>query len=138
MLLFPISLPLLSKILTELLSGTGDSIFKPIRTFLPTIMGTKPKVTSVRSPWQNGYCGRMIGSVRRDLLDHVIIFDDNHLRRLMKEYLAYYHEDRTHLGLDGQTPGGREGTPRPSPGAKIIALPRVGGLHHRYVWKDAA
>jgi len=115
----------------------NDTIFKPVKTFLEK-MGTKPKVTAIRSPWQNAYCERVIGTIRRDLLDHVIVFNEGHLRRLMGEYLDYYHEDRTHLGLLGQTPGGREVMPRPSSNAKVIALPRVGGLHHRYVWEDAA
>ena len=88
--------------------------------------------------WHNAFSERMIGSIRADLLNHVIIFNEKHLRRLLKEYISYYHDDRTHLGLKGKTPGGREVTPPPFPKAKVIALPRVGGLHHRYVWKDAA
>ncbi len=76
--------------------------------------------------------------VNHQILNHVIIFDEDHLRRLMKENLEYDHDDRTHLELNGQTPNLRKVTPRPSPNAKVVALPRVGGLHHRYVWKEAA
>ena len=61
-----------------------------------------------------------------------------HLQRLVGEYVSYYHEDRTHLGLGKETPGGRETRARPSPEAGLIAFPRVGGVHHRYEWRDAA
>jgi transposase InsO family protein len=92
--------------------------------------GTEPVRTSFRSPWQNGIAERWVGSVRRDLLDHVIVLNRRHLRRLLKEYVHYYHEDRTHLGLGKDTPAGRVTAP-PSAN-KIISMPRLGGLHHRY------
>src|SRR5450631_1653147 len=69
--------------------------------------GLAPVRTAFRSPWQNGIAERWIGSVRRDLLDHVIVLNQRHLRRLLKEYLCYYHEDRTHLRLGKDTPCGR-------------------------------
>ncbi|HTG62666.1 MAG TPA: integrase core domain-containing protein, partial [Terriglobia bacterium] len=69
--------------------------------------GILPIRTTFRSPWQNGVAERWVGSVRRDLLDHVIVLNQRHLRRLMKNYLRYYHEDRTHLGLGKDTPEGR-------------------------------
>ncbi len=81
---------------------------------------------------------RWIGSCRRELLDHVIVFHERHLVRLVRAYVAYHHDDRTHLGLDKDTPTGRLVTPRPSPTAHVVALPRVGGLHHRYEWRNAA
>jgi hypothetical protein len=81
---------------------------------------------------------RFVGTLRRDLLDHVIAFDENHLGRLISDYLLYYHCDRTHLGLDKQTPNRRLVLKRPSLDAEVVALPRVGGLHHRYEWKQAA
>ena len=71
--------------------------------------------------------------MRRDLLDHVIVLNQRHLRTLLKEYVRYYHEDRTHLGLGKDTPGGRVAASLPPRGNKIIALPRLGGLHHRYM-----
>ena len=91
-----------------------------------------PKRTSFRSPWQNGIAERFIGSCRRELLDHVIVLNERHLKRLMRDYVRYYHEDRTHLGLAKETPGKRlieksTGTTR-----SVVSLPRVGGLHHRY------
>ena len=71
-------------------------------------------------------------------LEHVVVLSERHLVRLMRLYISYYHEDRCHLGLDKDTPNSRPVTPRPSPTAKVVALPRVGGLHHRYEWRDAA
>jgi hypothetical protein len=72
-----------------------------------------------------------VGSLRRELLDHVIVLNQRHLRRLLNEYVRYYHEDRTHLGLGKDTPEGRLATSLPSE-RNIISLQRLGGLHHRY------
>jgi transposase InsO family protein len=94
--------------------------------------GILPIRTAFRSPWQNGVAERWVGSVRRDLLDHVIVLNQRHLRRLMKNYLRYYHEDRTHLGLGKDTPEGRVVASASPSGSKIISMPRLGGLHHRY------
>jgi|SRR5271165_3334049 len=93
--------------------------------------GTEPVRTAFRSPWQNGIAERWVGSVRRDLLDHVIVLNQPHLRRFLKEYVRYYHEDRTHLGLGKDTPGGRVALSVSPCGNRIISLPRLGGLHHR-------
>ena len=101
-------------------------------------MGVNPVQTAYRCPWQNPVAERWVQSVRRELLDHVIVFSETQLRRLLAEYVAYYHEDRCHLGLDKDTPNGRVVTPKPSPTAQVVALPRVGGLHHRYEWREAA
>ena len=95
-------------------------------------LGSEPTRTAFRSPWQNGVAERWVGSCRRDLLDHVIILNERHLRRLLSQYVRYYHEDRTHLGLAKDTPAGRPIAIR-SPRAKPIqSWPRLGGLHHRY------
>jgi transposase InsO family protein len=94
-------------------------------------IGPQPIRTAFRSPWQNGIAERWIGSVRRDLLDHVIVLNERHLRRLLKDYVRYYHEDRTHLGLGKDTPRGRAAASQPS-SHKIVSFPRLGGLHHRY------
>src|ERR1022692_1147584 len=85
--------------------------------------------TSIQSPWQNGVAERWVGSCRRDLLDHIIALNERHLKRLLADYLRYYHDDRTHLGLRKQTPGGRV---RSAARGRVVAHPRVGGLHHRY------
>ncbi len=86
--------------------------------------------TAPRSPWQNGYCERVIGTIRRECLDHVIVLNEKHLRRVMQEYLAYYHESRTHLGLEKDTPEPR--AVQPLDAGPVIGQPILGGLHHRY------
>jgi len=92
-------------------------------------MAIRPVRTSFHSPWQNGVAERWIESCRRDLLDHVIPLDERHLKRLLSEYVRYYHEDRTHLGLGKDTPSGRS---RSGGNGRVMAQPRLGGLHHRY------
>ena len=92
-------------------------------------------LTAPRSPWQNPYVERVIGSIRRECLDHVIITNERHLRRVLNEYLDYYHRDRTHLGLEKDCPESREVEP-PDRGA-VRRRPILGGLHHRY-YRDAA
>jgi transposase InsO family protein len=101
-------------------------------------IGLKPKRTSRESPWQNGVAERWVGSCRRELLDHVIPLNEHHLRRLLRDYVRYYHLDRTHDGLEKDTPDRRSIETNPSNGAMVISLPRVGGLHHRYGWQQAA
>ncbi len=98
-------------------------------------LGAKQVVISRKSPWQNGYCERIIGSIRRDCLDHIIILNDRHLRRILKEYFAYYHESRTHLGLEKDTPVSRPMQKRDA--GPVASEPVLGGLHHRY-FRDAA
>jgi transposase InsO family protein len=93
-------------------------------------MGIKEVVTAARSPWQNAYVERIIGSIRRECLNHVIVFDERHLRRVLSSYFQYYHETRTHLSLAKDCPENRPVLP-PTAG-KISAFPQVGGLHHRY------
>ena len=95
-------------------------------------IGSQPTRTSFRSPWQNSVAERWVGSCRRDLLDHVIVLNERHLKRLMAEYVRYYHDDRTHLGLAKDTPAGRPTAVRSGVESKIQSLPRLGGLHHRY------
>src|SRR5438094_8035376 len=93
-------------------------------------MGIMEVITAPRSPCQNPYAERLIGSIRRECLDHVIIFNERHLRRVLSSYFQYHHDTRTHLSLGKDCP-----RPRPiqSPSASnIIAFPEVGGLHHRY------
>ena len=101
-------------------------------------MGIEQVVTAHHSPWQNAFVERLNGSIRRECTDQVIVFGENHLRRILCGYFDYYHEDRTHLGLDKETPTERLTSNRASPSAELIELPRVGGLHHRYEWSEAA
>lgn len=95
-------------------------------------MGCRPLRTAFRSPWQNGVAERWVGSIRRDLLHHVIVLNQRHLRRLLNEYIRYYHQDRTHLGLEKETPARRLRAKVSPTEAHVTSLPRLGGLHHRY------
>lgn len=92
-------------------------------------MGIAEVVTSPMSPWQSPYIERLIGSIRRECLDHVIVINDRHLRRILHTYLGYYHRSRTHLSLDKDAPDSRPVCP---PSGTIVVTPEVGGLHHRY------
>jgi putative transposase len=89
----------------------------------------RPVRTSFESPWQNGVAERWVESCRRDLLDHIIAVNERHLKRLLSEYLCYYHKDRTHLGLGKQTPAGRVQSRNRG---VVVSQTRLGGLHHRY------
>ena len=93
-------------------------------------LGIDEVLTAPRSPWQNPYVERIVGSIRRECLNHVIIINERHLRRQLKSYSIYYHEARTHLSLDKQSPVPRSIEP-PEQG-KVVAIPHVGGLHHEY------
>ena len=106
-------------------------------TFLKA-SGIKAVRTSVHSPWQNGVAERWVGSIRRDMLDHVIPLNARHLMRLSVEYVVYYHDDRTHIGLNKEAPGARSAESRPGSLSVVQADPRIGGLHHRYSWSAAA
>jgi transposase InsO family protein len=108
-------------------SKFGSDVLSAVRE-----MGSQAIRTAFRSPWQNGVAERWVGSCRRDLLDHVIILNERHLKRLMAEYVHYYHGDRTHLGLAKDTPAGRPVLVRSALVSRIQSFPRLGGLHHRY------
>ena len=94
-------------------------------------MGIEEVLTAPRSPGQNPYAERVIGSIRRECLNHVIVLNEQHLLRILRSYFEYYHHSRTHLSLGRNAPSPREVEP-PSHG-KVVAIPQVGGLHHRYV-----
>lgn len=98
--------------------------------------GVKPMRITPWSPWQYGVAERWVLSVRRELLDHVVVNNAAHLHRLLHSCIAYYHDDRCHLSLGKDAPNARAMTPRPSPSARVVALPRVGGIHHRYEWHE--
>jgi transposase InsO family protein len=111
-----------------------DAIFSDRVLTTVNALGLRPARTAFRSPWQNGIAERWVGSVRRELLDHSVVFNERHLRRLLGEYVAYYHQDRTHYALEKETPGGRLPSASQGAGAAIVARRRLGGLHHRYHW----
>ncbi len=93
-------------------------------------MGTHEVLSAPRSPWQRAYVERVIGSIRRECLDHVIVLHERSLRRILASYLQYYHRFRTHLSLEKDSPEPRAIQP-PEMGS-VVAVPQVGGLHHRY------
>ncbi|NCF20617.1 MAG: transposase [Haliea sp.] len=93
-------------------------------------LGIEEVVSAPRSPWQNPYAERVIGTIRRECLDHVIILNERHLRRILREYFSYYHTCRTHLSLQKDTPEPRPVEPLEM--GRVVAFPRIGGLHHRY------
>jgi putative transposase len=115
-----------------------DTIFSAEVVATVASMSIEPTRTSYQSPWQNGVAERFVGTIRRELLGHAIVLDDWHLRRLLGEYLSYYHQDRTHLGVAKDAPLVRPVESRPEAAGAVNALPRVGGLYHRYSWRAAA
>lgn len=93
-------------------------------------LGMSEILIAPRAPWQNAFAERVIGSIRRECLDHVIVLNERHLPRLLRKYLAYYNATRPHQSLHNDSPHRREvQTPA---GGRIVAIPQVGGLHHRY------
>src|SRR6266478_4431508 len=98
-------------------------------------MGIGEVLTAAHSPWQNPFAERLIGSIRRECLNHVLVLGERHLRRTLARYFAYYHQARTHLSLDKDAPHGRS-VERPERG-RVISIREVGGLHHRYVRRVA-
>ena len=98
-------------------------------------MGIHEVKTAPRSPWQNPYVERLIGTLRRECLDHMVVLNETHLRRLLRDYLAYYHRCRTHLALEKDAPEPRA-VERFDQG-RIVETPWVGGLHHRYTRQAA-
>jgi putative transposase len=93
-------------------------------------MGISEVVAAPRSPWQNAYVERVVGSIRRECLDQIVVVNERRLRRILSQYVSYYHRSRTHLSLDKDCPASRPIQP-PTLG-RIVAVPQVAGLHHRY------
>jgi transposase InsO family protein len=93
-------------------------------------LGIRQLKIAARSPWQNGYAERFVGTLRHELLDHLIVLGERHLLRAVREYVTYYNDDRPHMALRGDAPVARPVEPQTR--GKVVALPRVGGLHHRY------
>jgi len=102
----------------------GDVFIRRLRA-----MSIRDRPTAPRSPWQNGYCERAIGSIRRECLDHVVVFGERHLRHLLRSYATYYNAARTHLSVNKDAP-----LPRTIHAVgHILPTPFLGGLHHQYV-----
>ena len=102
----------------------GDVFIRRVRA-----MGIRDRPIAPRSPWQNGHAERLIGSIRRDCLDHVVVFGERHLRHVLGSYQRYYNDARTHLSLNKDAPASRA----VQAVGRIVATPHLGGLHHQYV-----
>src|ERR1700692_893904 len=106
-----------------------DAVYGDVYIRRPRAMSIRDWPTAPRSPWQNGYCERAIGSIRRECLDHVVVFGEQHLRHLLRSYTTYYNEARTHLSVNKDAP-----SPRTVHSVgRILPTPFLGGLHHLYV-----
>ena len=102
----------------------GDVFVRCLRA-----MGIRDRPTAPRSPWQNGYSERLIGSIRRDCLDHIVVFGERHLRHVLRSYANYYNQARTHLSLNKDAPVSRAAQTL----GCILSRPLLGGLHRQYV-----
>jgi transposase InsO family protein len=107
----------------------NDRGYGPVFKSRVRAMGIRDRPISFRSPWQNPYVERLIGTVRRECLDRVLIFGETHLRQILSSYVAYYNEVRTHLALGKDAPAGRA----VQRSGAIVAIPILSGLHHHYV-----
>jgi len=107
-----------------------DGIYGTVFGDAAQSLGIREVLTAAQSPWQNPYVERLIGSIRRECLDHVIVFNEAGARRVLKSYFDYYNNSRTHLALNKDAPIPRKIQP-PELG-RVVELPQVGGLHHRY------
>ena len=107
-----------------------DAIYGTDFAAMTRDMGMEEVLTAPRSPWQNPFVERLVGSIRRECLDHVIVWNERSLRRTLHNYFAYYQRSRTHLALGKDAPEPRAVAP-PEQG-RVVAIPQVGGLHHRY------
>jgi hypothetical protein len=103
----------------------GLAFREPVKT-----LGIGEVVIAPHSPWQTPYVERVIGTLRRECLDHVVVLGETHLRRIVRSYLGYYHGGRTHLAQGKDAPESR--TAQPPEEGRVIEIPEVGGLHHRY------
>lgn len=117
----------------EFLVRDNDGAYGRVFRNRLSAMGIRDCPTAPHSPQQNGYVERVIGSIRRECLDHVIVLNADHLRRVLREYVEYYNSDRTHLALDKDSPNSRA----VEVVGAIISRPVLGGLHHRYGRKAA-
>jgi transposase InsO family protein len=101
----------------------GEIFIRRVRS-----IGIRDRPTSPRSPWQNAYAERLIGSIRRECIDHVVVFGERHLRHVLLSYMSYYNGTRTHLSLNKDAPMSRSA----ETSGRILCRPILGGLHHQY------
>ena len=115
-----------------------DQIFGKLFQQRVLSMGIEEVLTAYRSPWQNAYVERLNGSIRRECTDHIIVWNEHHLKRVLREYFDYHNNDRTHLGLAKESPIERPVSKVVSLSNELLEMPKGGGLHHRYEWLEAA
>jgi transposase InsO family protein len=108
----------------------GDRIYGTVVRRRLQAVGIRDKPTVPASPWQNGFAERLIGSIRRECVDHIVVWGEVHLRRILQAYSAYYNDIRTHRSFDKDAPVSRA----VQRAGIITSRPILGGLHHRYVW----
>ena len=106
-----------------------DSVYASAVRRTTGILGINEVISARKSPWQNPFAERVIGSIRRECTDHIIALGERHLARVLQRYATYYNESRTHLALDRNSPSPRFVEDGPG---DVIAIPHLGGLHHRY------
>jgi len=116
-------------------SGQRPSLWRAIFASGQDALDIRETVIAPRSPWQNAYAERVIGSIRRECLDHVVVIGERHLREILSKYVDYYNGTRTHLSLSKDAPEPRS-VQLPSEG-RVVKVPRVGGLHHEYLRRAA-
>jgi transposase InsO family protein len=114
-----------------------DRTFFSMKNILPGF-GIKSVRTSYKSPWQNGIAERFVLTAKTEMTNNIIVFNQRHLQKCMKKYVDYYNDDRCHLAIGRDSPNGRKTQKKPSRNAEIVAIPKLGGLQHRYEWKKAA
>ena len=100
-------------------------------------MGIEKVLTAHRSPWQNAYVERLNGSIRRECTNHIIVWNERHLKRILRGYFDYHDNDRTHLGLAKEVPVERPVSKLVSASDQLLEMPKVGGLHYRSEWREA-
>ena len=115
-----------------------DKIFSSVFQDRVKAIGIEEVLTAHRSPWQNAYVERVNGSIRRECTDHIVVWNERHLKKVLRDYFDYYNNDRTHLGIQKETPIERQVSKRVSRADPLVGNPKVGGLHHRYEWQIAA
>jgi transposase InsO family protein len=119
----------------KLLIRDRDKIFGAAFDRRVENLGLRQLRITPRSPWENGYAERLVGTFRRELTDHLIVLNERHPLRCAREFMTYYNVDRCHMSLEGDTPVGRE--VEPPENGRVVHLPRLGSLHHRYTRRAA-
>ncbi len=120
----------------RMLLSDNDTVFRAASDFVRNVVGLRPVFITPQSPWLNGVAERWVRTVREELTNRIIAFEERQVLRNLRDYVTYYNRHRTHSTLDGEPPEGRRGPP--FPGRRLRSIPVCGGLMHRYEWKERA